>query len=510
MAFVTDTDLASTAAGRGAAMVGFAYDAIGATPRTVDDRLKDHVSVFDFIPVALHGAIRNGINTVDLSSYIAAAIEFEKINKRGLKFPGGLYHSSVEFAFGGESGARYFGDGLVTLYRYTGAGPVVTLDSGGNEIRTEDVIFENFRIMGNAASTFGLDVRNIHRSQISRLRILDVRTAAVRVRHCVSTNFKDIRCSNNVDQFTHVPDTGLLISEVTWAGAPARTTACTFDNIVMEGPFTNICLDLESCDLCTFIGGAFEGALRGAVVRPGSSGNVFVGTDFEVNSIYDVEVFGKRTTFISSAISSAGTAGTALVQSGAEQTTFIGGYTRRINIDGGSIATKLFGLSLSGSPGEGVTGTGPYDPYACTLVNNTLAYVGDLDRGEFVPSIRGGSTPGTQTYSTRAGYFERNGHVVTIAISLTLTGNSGGSGNAQIDLPEGCRNQTGLTIELPLTTNSAIGFGGTNNRALLHISPGASFGTIIQCKDGGAGSALPIGNVGSGTVIISGSYIASR
>jgi len=500
-------DLAATT---GASLVGFAYPATSAAARTVDDRLDDDVSVFDFIPASLHAGIRDNSNTTDLATYLAAAIAFEKGNRRGLKFPAGTYRTSVALAFGGTYGVRFFGEGAVTLHRHTGAGPVALIDSGGDEIRTEDVTFENFILKGNAQSTYGLDVRNIHRSRIARLRILDVVNAAVRVRSCVSTTFKDLCCSNNVDTFTTIPDTGLLITQVIWGGAPARTTACTFDNIVMEGPFGNICLDLEGADLCTFTGGAFEGAARGGVIRPESRGNVFLGTDFEANSVYDVEVLGKRTTFIGSAFSSPGSAGTVLVQPGAEQTSFFGGFARRIFLDAASLDTKLIGASVSSATGEGVTGTGAYESYASTRVDNALTYVGGLDRGAFTPTVYGGTAAGTQSYGTRAGYAERNGSIVTFNLSLTLTANSGGTGNAQIELPQQCRNQSGLTVELPCTTNSAITFSGANNRALLRIAPGDSFGTLIQCQNGGNASALPIGSIGAGTITIGGSYAAAR
>ncbi|MET1111006.1 MAG: glycosyl hydrolase family 28-related protein, partial [Allosphingosinicella sp.] len=87
MAFVTDTDLASTAPGKGAAMVGYAAGAAGAVARTALDKLREQwVSVRDY------GAA--GDRTTDDTAAINAAVD-ALAPGRTLYFPAGDYLVTV-------------------------------------------------------------------------------------------------------------------------------------------------------------------------------------------------------------------------------------------------------------------------------------------------------------------------------------------------------------------------------------------------------------------------------
>jgi hypothetical protein len=489
--------------------VTFKNDGSNAETRTVASSLSDFASVFDFIPDDLHFGIRNGINTVDLAPYISKAIEFEIINKRGLKFPAGEYRSSQTFNFTSDNHCRFIGEGAVTLWRNTGAGPVIEVNSG-TAIARNNLHIENFIVRGNPASTYGLDCQNVHRSHFSNIRIFDVRFGAVRIRHSVCCQFSDIVCSDNLFQFNVVPDIGLLVTEMVVGNNRSRTTACVFNNIIMEGPIANVGIDLEGCDLGLFNGGTAEAIGRGLVVRPASIGNVFVGTDFEQNGVYDAEIFGKGTTFLSGAASSTGTSGTVLVQDGAERTTFMGGYVRRLDIAANAKATKLIGASVGNGASEGIQGPGTYEASAVTYVNGSLGYAGDFDRGSFLPSIMGSGTAGSQAYSGRAGYWERIGKTIFFAFTLDLTSNGGGSGAARIPLPQIARQQGSWLVQVPFTTNAAIAFSGSNNTAFLRIQSGEAFGTIMECENGGVATPVPIGAIGAGTLTISGNYASGR
>ncbi|MBB4097328.1 right-handed parallel beta-helix repeat-containing protein [Sphingomonas kyeonggiensis] len=68
MAFVTDTDLAATGAGQGAAMVGFIQNGTGAAPRIAMEKLRETVSVEDF------GVVGDGVadDTAELQAALAA------------------------------------------------------------------------------------------------------------------------------------------------------------------------------------------------------------------------------------------------------------------------------------------------------------------------------------------------------------------------------------------------------------------------------------------------------
>ena len=63
------------AASSGSSLVGFIQSGAGAVATTVQAKLRQTVSAFDFIPVAFHANIINGTNTDDLSSYLQAALD---------------------------------------------------------------------------------------------------------------------------------------------------------------------------------------------------------------------------------------------------------------------------------------------------------------------------------------------------------------------------------------------------------------------------------------------------
>lgn len=57
----------------GSAEIGFIQAGVGAIERTVQSKLRDIVSVLDFIPTALHAGIKDGTNTTPLKTYLQAA-----------------------------------------------------------------------------------------------------------------------------------------------------------------------------------------------------------------------------------------------------------------------------------------------------------------------------------------------------------------------------------------------------------------------------------------------------
>lgn len=62
--------------------------------RTVQERMQDTVSVFDYIPVNLHAGIRNGLNFTDLQPYIQDAIDdVGDVGGGVISFPEGTYRT---------------------------------------------------------------------------------------------------------------------------------------------------------------------------------------------------------------------------------------------------------------------------------------------------------------------------------------------------------------------------------------------------------------------------------
>lgn len=87
----TGTSLVDLAASTGSSLVGHIASGTGAVARTVQAKLRDAVSVLDFIPTALHAGIVARTNATDLTAYIQAAIDAIGADGGLLYFPAGKY-----------------------------------------------------------------------------------------------------------------------------------------------------------------------------------------------------------------------------------------------------------------------------------------------------------------------------------------------------------------------------------------------------------------------------------
>jgi len=104
-------DLSTLAATTGASVIGFQQSGTGAVARTVQTKAQDPLSLFDFIPDALHAGILS--RTVDntsatallLSGYIQAAIDAASAQRRTLTIPAGLYNIAPGQTFAAEAGS---------------------------------------------------------------------------------------------------------------------------------------------------------------------------------------------------------------------------------------------------------------------------------------------------------------------------------------------------------------------------------------------------------------------
>lgn len=83
--------------GTAASGINFTQSGTGAVTRTGEAKLREALSVFDFIPVAEHAAIRAGTTTTDVTSFINAALtaaQTVSFGEKTLLFPAGTYRVS--------------------------------------------------------------------------------------------------------------------------------------------------------------------------------------------------------------------------------------------------------------------------------------------------------------------------------------------------------------------------------------------------------------------------------
>lgn len=107
----------------GSSIVGYLQAGAGAIKRTVQDRLRDIVSVKDF------GAIGDGI--ADDTTAISAAMAYATSSKRSVYFPSGKYNysSTINIPYG----VRVYGESeYTTVLNYTGAFNAVYMGGPGN------------------------------------------------------------------------------------------------------------------------------------------------------------------------------------------------------------------------------------------------------------------------------------------------------------------------------------------------------------------------------------------
>jgi hypothetical protein len=138
------------------ALQEFLQDGTDAVPRTVQSKLRDRVSVLDFIPSALHAGIKAGTNTTDLHGYITAAIAAAY----AIHAPTGTYLTSEDIALPDDR--HFFGDGPGrTIIKMTDDADVLA-DVIANENRVLKKYF-----VGDPGSTYDVYNENIHISSMT-------------------------------------------------------------------------------------------------------------------------------------------------------------------------------------------------------------------------------------------------------------------------------------------------------------------------------------------------------
>jgi len=116
----------------GSALIGFIQAGTGAVLRLVQDKLRERVSVFDFIPVAYQPAIYAGTSTVDVYTYIQAAIDALPVTSYNLN---GLMTGQLLI---GSTPILDFGSGKFKITKKLNFGPFHHFEGRGAIINQTD------------------------------------------------------------------------------------------------------------------------------------------------------------------------------------------------------------------------------------------------------------------------------------------------------------------------------------------------------------------------------------
>jgi len=310
-------------------------------------------SALDFMTSAQRDNVLAGVGA-DVGPNVQQAINEAHSSKRGLVFPAGVYRIKDPLRFE-SSFMRVRGEGQAIIHQVGANGPIIKIGHHDPNMRTEALSFENLVLKGHVtkqtATTNALEMRWTHRSTFTDIRIVDCGESAFLLDRVVSNEFRNLKCSNNVDpEFGLRPKYGIRII--------GNSTANVFVNPVMEAPITDTAIFLEDGDLNLFTGGCVEGVPCGVAIPKASMNNTFVNFDFEQNTACDIVIQGGSNTTFTGCWASSTASDCVLINSGASGTTFVGGRYRKMVL-GDSKNTKFFGARIE----QGIVGSGKYAEY---------------------------------------------------------------------------------------------------------------------------------------------------
>lgn len=349
----------------GAALVGFLPLGTGAVATTVQSKLRETVSVFDFLTTAQIADVRSGSPALDLSTPLAAAATYLAANSTRFKlvFPSGIYSYSVSpnWAIGG---AQIEAQGEVRL-RYTGTGNAVIIDAGAGAQVCYNFKMGDFIVEAPNTALNGVFVRSIHHSQLSfTVRGCGTASAGMLVNFAVCTSF-NYRCSVNENGWylAAKPAIGLSLAI---RGAGETVSYCLFNNCVVEAP--TIGIQLTGTLGNVFVGGTSEGCSNyGVFANAGANNDLFLGMDFESNTTADVYVLGKALEFR---------------KCDSTNTFTFGSTSQYCVLDGGNHGTVLF--DTGGTYNTGVN-------FRYNRLNNGATFT-DASTSTFLSGVRSGAT----------------------------------------------------------------------------------------------------------------------
>lgn len=162
--------------------VAFSQSGTGAVSRTVQDKLRDWVSVLDYIPVALHAAIAAGTSTTDVQAYFAACTLAHP--GKDIFVPSGTYMVTQGFALYsrqsliGEAGTKIeaLTASWVGTTGVTGTAPFVyNYTNNTTTLTDKDISVENIEFDYDTVTVIGGGAHAIRFRAVDRPRVINCR-----------------------------------------------------------------------------------------------------------------------------------------------------------------------------------------------------------------------------------------------------------------------------------------------------------------------------------------------
>jgi len=465
-----------------ASQITFTPDGTGAIPTTVEDKLRQTISVKDYIPASLYPDILAGTSTVDVSSYLQAALDAAAYGV--LDFG----NAGARAKFRTESTLNITGYGTTILGRnaiidYYGTAHAIGFNLLNGTTYNTEITIDSLAIYLNAGtSTSGILLQTSY-SVFNKVNVL-IRAGVTNGKGITLVgdetngtgpyyNRFDTCQVQGVDSTDH---TGFFMSSTTplyrsanantWIGGRVGQCAVGFHiegngnsiyNVAIENVDTTngICYQWNSPAANTNT----QNRVHGGYIENGLIG-------------YQIEADVNNAVIETAYITGLGT-----VLDDSSTTT---------SISGGTIATRSpTGIQLTGLiPSTDV---------------NTLDY---YEEGAWIPTLVGGTTPGDYTIASTTAQFVRIGRQVTVSALLTVTINTPGTGTLRfggLPYPKGA---------LQFLTGNVTTNGVVLNAAIQNLSCGAwtngSDSTFIVSgsRTAAAPLDLQVGDITSGDTFI--------
>ncbi len=196
--------LAALAASGGAALVGFIQSGSGAQARTAQDKMRDVVSVFDFMTPTQIAAVKANNYTTVTAAEITTAVQnaITAAAGRTVLIPAGTYRISdtlsynVPKSFGAFSpGIKLMGDGMTkTFLDHRAANkPLIDIDSATHEISYEAAMGASISELaiinpGSTAGSIGIRVLNGYQVKIDHCYIKNMTSHGIELKNGLYTD----------------------------------------------------------------------------------------------------------------------------------------------------------------------------------------------------------------------------------------------------------------------------------------------------------------------------------
>jgi hypothetical protein len=294
---------------------------------------------------------------------IMAAVTAGVTAQTPVLFPSGTYTYATCPNFGF--------DGLVAqalgkvVFKHTGTGHALKIVEPSAAGIYNLQILGNFIVEGNAQThPEGVLIESVHHSKI-RLNGNGAPGAMFTVKWAVLSEF-DLIVSVNDSAFTVTPATGVVIK------AGHDYTADSRFNLTIEG-VSGIGIDVQHASGCAFTG-VSESNGTGLRDNAACLRNTYNNVWFEGNKVADAVLYGKDSVFTNVHSQSFTDENFNLVT--AQNTKFIGGMIRKLNLQAGSADTLLLGVTLPDHVALGIVGVGTHKRVGCVKVNGDYVKTG--------------------------------------------------------------------------------------------------------------------------------------